>query len=154
MVAGFGISQLVSQLQCQQWPPEMVTAGAESKADGLKGKSLDLKSPSQNCHRTQPRAKALAVKRLFPTSQKPRSRVTRGCKERKQRWNTAPPLPASPTLTTRAGTPASSAVWRRFSRPPLQSPLRQPHAPISITQFTPRGLREGWWPVCGTALQG
>ena len=63
-------------------------------------------------------------------------------------------MPASPTLTTSAGTPASSAVWRRFSRPPLQSPLRQPHAPISITQFTPRGLREGWWPVCGTALQG
>ena len=71
----------------------------------------------------------------------PRSRVTRGCKERKQRWNTAPPLPASPTLTTRAGTPASSAVWRRFSRPPLQSPLR--HQPPELQSQLPNLLPGG-----------
>ena len=85
----------------------------------------------------------------------PRSRVTRGCKERKQRWNTAPPLPASPTLTTRAGTPASSAVWRRFSRPPLQSPLRQPPSsnlnyPI-YSQGAERGLVASVW-ICIAGL--
>ena len=58
-------------------------------------------------------------------------------------------MPASPTLTTRAGTPASSAVWRRFSRPPLQSPLRQPPSsnlnyPI-YSQGAQRGLVASVW---------